>query len=363
MTATPVFGQARKRRAGKRQSRTFGFLLYQALYSPVIFFRTVHKQIVLLGVMFAWGAVVFSYYEHLPLLASFLASVSTITTIGLYVPHGGNFLTMPSTEAGLLIVMIIVSVGSAASILQQTVNTVVNGDLARGEAEKRLIARLKDHAIVIGYTHLGRYVADKLDELGLDYVVVTHNPATYEALTKKKALAVLEQENRPIIALKEAGIETAATLIAAHEKDSDNMVVILSARRLRPTIRIIAVVHDDELMDTAKNAGADVVVPSSITVGHLLALSATTRDLVGLVFSERVGTKEIAQFAVFKSSQLIGKKLEEISLLAHVVGMVRNGELVKNLFDPALRVQEDDTLLVFGDPQGLHQLEEEAKAS
>lgn len=329
----------------------------------MIFVKTVYRQLVILGAMFAWGAAVFSYYEHLPFLDSILASVSTITTIGLYVPNGGNFLTLNRTEAALLIVMILVSVGAAASILQGTVSTAVNGDLARGEAEKRLIKRMKDHVIVFGYAHLGRYVAEKLGDLGLDYVVVTHDPAIYESLTKKKALAVLEHQNRPIVALNEAKIETASTLVTAHENDSDNMLVILSARRLKPDIRIITVVHDDQLLDTAKNAGADVVIPSSVSVGHLLALSVTTRDLVGVVFSEKVGTKEIAQFAVFKSSKLIGRGLSEFTSLAQVIGIVRKGELVQNLFDPALKIMEDDTLLVFGDPIGLHELEKEAGAT
>lgn len=361
MSDVPV--PASPRRPARRQSRTLGFLLVQSLYAPVIFVRTVYKQLMVLGAMFAFGTAVFAYFERLPILDAVLASVSTITTIGLYVPNGGNFVTMNRTEAGLLIVMIVISVGAAASTLQETVNTVVNGDLARGEAEKRIISRIKGHVIVIGYAHLGRYVADKLAGLGFDYVVVTHDPAVYETLSKRKVLAVIEHENRPIVALKEAGIENASTLIAAHDKDSDNMVIILSARRLKPTIRIIAVVHDEELMETAKNAGADVVIPSSITVGHLLALSATTKDLVGVVFSERVGTKEIAQFTVFRSSKLVGRRLEELTPLAHVVGVVRNGELVKNVFDATLRISAEDTLLVFGDPTGLHQLEDEANAS
>jgi hypothetical protein len=32
------------------------------------------------------------------------------------------------------------------------------------------------------------------------------------------------------------------------------------------------------------------------------------------------------------------------------------------VFDPELRIKEDDTLLVFGDPAGLHELEREAEA-
>lgn len=197
-------------------------------------------------------------------------------------------------EEALLIVMIIVAVGAAASLLQATVNTAVSGNLARGEAEKNLIKKMKRHVILFGYAHLGRYVAEKLGEIGVDYVVVTHDPSIYDSLTKKKVMAVLQLENRPIVALKEAGISTASTLIAAHDKDPENMLTTLSARRLRPDIRIISVVHDEQLVDTAKNAGADVVIPSAVSVGHLLALSAVTQDLVGIVFSERVGTKEIA---------------------------------------------------------------------
>lgn len=357
-----MFTQLPKRRP-KRHSRTLGFVLYQSLYAPVVLARNVYKQLTLLAGMFFAGAAIFSYYEHLHPVDALLASVSTITTIGLYVPNGGNFSTLNQTEAELLIVLIIVSVGAAASLLQGTVSTVVNGDLARGAAERSLIKRMRGHVIVFGYAHLGRYVADKLVELGLDCVVVTRDPAIYDALTKRKVLVVLEQENRPIVTLKEAGVEHASTLIAAHEKDSDNMLAILSARRLRPDIRVISVVHDEELTDTARNAGADVVIPSSVSVGHLLALSATTRDLVGIVFSERVGTREIAQFSVFKSSKLIGQRLPDLTKFAHVIGVVRNDELIRDVFDPGLRIQQDDTLLVFGDPAGLHELEKVAGAT
>ncbi len=332
------------------------------MYAPAYLLKAIYRQLIILAGMFALGAWVFMFYERLDFLTALLGSVSTITTIGLYVPGNGNISAVPTNEKILLIVMIIVSVGAAASLLQGTVNAVVNGDLARGEAERSLIKRMKNHVIVFGYAYLGRYVADKLGALGIDYVVVTHDPAIYQTLTKQKVMAVLEQQNRPIVALKEAGIDKATTLIAAHEKDPENILIMLSARRLKPDIRIISVVYDEQLVETAKNAGADVTIPSSVSVGHLLALSATTRDLVGVVFSEKVGTKEIAQFSVFKSSKLIGKKMEDLTRFANVIGVVRNQELIQNVFDPGLRIKQDDTLLVFGDPAGLHELEAEAEA-
>ena len=258
--------------------------------------------------------------------------------------------------------MIVISVGSVASLLQSSVNTITKGDLAKGQAEKKLMQKLKKHVIVLGYTHLGRYVTDKLEDIGLDYVVVTKNAVEYEELLKKNCFAVLESDNQPMEALKNAGIERASMIVVAHEKDPDNMLSILSSRKMRPDIRIISVVHNPSLTETAKDAGADMVIPSSVTVGHLLALSAVTKNIVGVVFSERIGAQEIAEFAVFKSSKLIGKGLQEISKYATVIGVLREGAVVRNLFDPPFIIQEGDTLLVFGEPAGLLALEEQAKA-
>ena len=350
-------------RGGNRESRKLSFLLYDAFYGPYVFLKVVYTQLLVLLIMFIWGAAIFSYYEGLSPLNSLLASVSTITTIGLYVPNGGNFLTLNRTEAGLLIVMIIVSVGAGASILQNTVGSVVNGDLARGEVEKKLMQRLKGHVIVFGYGHLGRYVAEKLGEMGFDYVVVTRNPQIYDSLLKKNTLTVLEIEGHPVDALKAAGIDAAGLVVASHADDPDNMVLVLTARKLRPDVRIVSVVNDPNLVETTKIAGANVVIPASVTVGHLLALSAVTKDLVGIVFSEEIGTKEIAQFTIFKRSKLIGKGMQDVAKLAMVIGVVREDAVVSNIFDPEFRLAEDDIVLVLGDPSNLHALEEEAEAT
>lgn len=346
----------------RRESRTLSFLLYEAFYGPRIFLKEAYRQLLVLLGMFVMGAAIFSYYQGLPPIASFLASVSTITTIGLYVPNGGNFTTLANGEAILLIVLIVVSVGAGASIVQTTVGSVVNGELAKGEVEKKLIKRLRSHTIIFGYEHLGRFVSEKLQELGLDYVVVTRNKQLYDELISKKVFAVHEVEGRPVDSLKEAGIESASTVIVSHQSDPDNLILVLAARKLRPDVRIIAVVHDPNMIETAKEAGADVVIPASVTVGHLLALSAITKDLVGIVFSEKIGTKEIAQFTVFKSSVLVGKGMQEVAKLAMVIGVVRDEAVVKNIFDPEFRLKEGDTVLVLGDPSNLHALEEEARA-
>jgi len=180
--------------------------------------------------MFIFGAIIYSYYDHLPTINAFLASVSTITTIGFFVPNGGNFFTLNPDEAVLLIILIIISVGALASIVQSMVSMLVDGKLAKSEAQKQLMKRLKNHVIVFGYSHLGKYISEKLEELGFDYVIMTKDPNTYNELLKRDIFVVFEYETQPLEALKIAGIDQASMVVIAHEQDSENMLITLTTQ-------------------------------------------------------------------------------------------------------------------------------------
>jgi hypothetical protein len=78
-----IFGRHNKGRIHK-QTRKFSFVFYQALYGPIAFVKAVYRQVLILAVMFIFGAIIYYYYDHLPTISAFLASVSTITTIGMF---------------------------------------------------------------------------------------------------------------------------------------------------------------------------------------------------------------------------------------------------------------------------------------
>jgi voltage-gated potassium channel len=242
------------------------------------------------------------------------------------------------------------------------VSMLVDGQLAKNEAQKQLMKRLRKHVIVFGYSNLGKYVSEKLEELGFDYVIMTKDPNTYNELLQRDVFVVLEYETQPIEALKTAGIDQASMVVIAHEQDAENMLILLTARKMRPDVRIITVVHDPGLIETAKTAGASMVIPDAVTVGHLLALSAVTKGLVGIVFSEKIGAKEIAEFTIFKSSPLIGKGLAEVSKYGQIIGVIRNGKVATDLFEAGFTLRQDDTLLVLGEAQLLYEIERKANA-
>ena len=357
-----MFSNVKQNKRKRKQTRKLSFAFYQALYGPIAFAKAVYRQVLVLALMFFFGALIYYYYDHLPVISAFLSSVSTITTVGMYSPNGGNLFTLNPTEAVLLIVLILISVGALASIVQSMVSMLVDGQLAKSEAQKQLMKRLRKHVIVFGYSHLGRYVSEKLDELGFDYVIMTKDPETYNDLVKRDVFVVLECETQPMEALKNAGVEHADMVVIAHEHDAENMLILLTIRRMRPDIRIITVVHDPNLVDTAKSVGASMVIPDSVTVGHLLALSAVTKGLVGIVFSEKIGAKEISEFSIFHSSPLIGKGLAELAKYGSVIGVIRDGKVTTNIFDPAFVLQENDTLLVLGETELIYKFEKKAKA-
>lgn len=343
----------------RRETRKLSFLLYRMLYGPLSFVRAGYSQLLMLLCMFIFGTFVFSRYEGLPGLLALFASVSTVTTIGLFTPNNGNVFAMNRNEVIMVIVLMIVSVASGASLLQSTIS-VASSERGRAEAKKRLLKRLKKHIIVYGYNHMGKYVDEKLDEIGFDYVVISRDANVVQDLTNDNVFAVLETQTDPIKALKSAGIDKASKIIVADTNDSENIRFILTARKLRPDIKIHTVVQDPSLVETAKDAGADLIIPSSVAVGRLLAFSAGAEDYAGMVFLKRGGSRGllISEFRINTSSPLIGKRLQEVAEHAKIVGVERGGTIVGKIFDGSFTLEENDTLLILDGPANLRKFEE-----
>jgi len=142
---------------------------------PYSIFKHIWKQLLVLSFMIGFGAYVFYYFQKLDPVSALLASVSTISTIGLYAPP---ITEIPVVEKFLLIGIILTSVGSAASLVQGVVNSVVKTDLWLDEVQKSKVKYMKGHIIILGYTHIGRYVAERLITSKRDFCVITRKKKT-----------------------------------------------------------------------------------------------------------------------------------------------------------------------------------------
>jgi Trk K+ transport system NAD-binding subunit len=334
------------------ESAKLTFRVYRMLYGPWNFVSAGYRQMIILISMFIFGMLVFTRYEHLPDLLALFASVSTVTTIGLFSPENGNVYAMNRTEVMLVTMLMIVSVGAGASLVQSTVSRAIS-EGGRAEVNERLIKRLKKHVIVYGYSHMGKYIVERLEEIGYDYVVITRFPDVYNQLRKSDGFVILESETDIIGALKSAGIEKASLVIVADVSDSDNMRFVLTVRKLRPDIRIHTVVHDPSLIEMEKAAGADVVIPSTVAVGDLLAFSADNKELVGVIFTQQMKNEGVVQHTIRERSPLIGKRLKDVSQTMNIIGALRGGKTDARLFDGTFALQQGDILILLGEPTNL----------
>ena len=107
-----------------------------------------------------------------------------------------------------------------------------------------------------------------------------------------------------------------------------------------------------------KAAGANVVIPSTVAVGNLLAFSADDKDLIGVVFTQKMKNEGVSQYTIPAQSPLIGKKLGEITQTMNVIGALRDGKADARLFDGAFTLKEGDTLILLGESTNLKRLPE-----
>ena len=290
---------------------------------PYIVLKRVWVQLLIIALMFFVGAAVFHHFQRLDWLTSLLGSVSTITTIGLYSP---NIVTMPGPEKVLLIIIIIASVGSAASLLQTLISTVTKKEFFMSRIDEVRVSTMSNHIIVMGYSFLGKYVAEKLKDMGTEFVVVAKDDEQVEIARNNGITATSSPVNMVYAALKKAGIERASSLVATYDDDGDNMLSVMVAKQLNPKIRAITIINERELREGAKAAKADVVIAPSDIIGNILATATASNEIVGAFLPGRFGGKNIAEFTITKDGLTIGI-IEQVSPLLLIN---RGGESIPN---------------------------------
>lgn len=123
---------------------------------------------------------------------------------------------------------------------------------------QRDIDRLQGHYIVCGYGRVGRQVLDELAARGLPAVVIEPSD---DALPDEETSALrIRGDATDDGALRAAGIDRAAGLVAAAGDDATNIVVTLSARALNPDLDIVARTIQPEAEDKLRRAGATHVI-------------------------------------------------------------------------------------------------------
>ena len=132
------------------------------------------------------------------------------------------------------------------------------------------VERLSSHAVIVGFGLPGRSAADALRAAGVPFCVVELNPGTVQR-AGHAGVPIVEGHAADEGALRRAGIERAAMLVLAVPDEPAVLAAIPVARRLNPTVRIIARCAFTSAGMEAVRRGADAIVVAEQVVATAIA--------------------------------------------------------------------------------------------
>jgi voltage-gated potassium channel len=309
------------------------------------------------------GTAGFHYVEHWSWFDGFYMVLITLTTIGYQEVH-------PLTQAGryLNVGIILVGVGLVFLILgalgQALLEFEFNNLFGRRKMERE-IARLKDHYIICGAGRVGRAVARQLETKPAQFVILENNEAKAQRIREETNWLVVHADATLEAQLIAARIDHAAGLVAATTTDATNTYVVLTARSLSPTLKIIARASEEGAEKHMRTAGADQVISPYSFAGFRIAQAFLRPHVinfleVALVRSGELGL-ELEELTIDPASVYVGQGLRS-SGIRHDLGITvlaikREGEEMK--YSPAADALlcPGDHLIVMGEPARLRELE------
>ncbi|MBY8880898.1 potassium channel family protein [Streptomyces sp. PLK6-54] len=280
-------------------------------------------------------------------LTSFYYAVVTLTTIGYgdVVPVTGtarlvNTLVITPLRLGFLLVL----VGTTFRALTERTR--------REWSEQSWRRKVRDHTVVIGYGTTGRAAVSTLRARGgrpRRIIVIDPDPAAVGDANRHGLVGIVGDGTGTDV-LERAELGKARHVLIATSRDDTAVLAALTARRMNPSAVITASVARAENVPLLRGGGADNVITSSETAGHLLGVAALNpavgtvlEDLLSVGFGLEVAERPPDAGEVGRGTEHIREPL---------LAVVRDGRPLRYC-DPQIGgIRADDRLIVAREAPG-----------
>jgi len=300
--------------------------------------------------IFIFGISGFMLIEKWSFFDSFYMTVITITTVGF-----GEIHELSSYGRLFTVVLILSTFGTFTYLISLVTALIASGELGKNLKNYRnikMMSGMKNHVIVCGLGRVGNQVVKDLIADGFNVVAIEAN---LERIVPEKVILINGDATSDEI-LEKAGVNSARAIVACLPNDTDNLLIVLSAREKNKSFQIITRASQKSSIDKMKYAGADhVIMPDSIGGTHMASIVSSPvviefLDQIRTIKQDGTNIESIS----FEELPIIyqDKTLEELNVKkqtgATVIGFKsKNGEFVINPADNTL-IEEHSSLLVLG---------------
>ena len=130
------------------------------------------------------------------------------------------------------------------------------------EGCRMLAGEIKNHVIVVGYTHLGARIVQHLRDAHAAYVLIDQDPTAVDDLVRIGEPVIVDNAKQDST-LIDAGVAYAKTVIVATNNVETALLVTKKARERNPAAHIIVRCYVDDFAEILETLGANEVISSS----------------------------------------------------------------------------------------------------
>jgi len=214
----------------------------------------------------------------------------------------------------------------------------------------------RNHIVLCGLGRVGYRIAHELLEAKESVIAIEKDPeAMFVEEMQDVGVPVLIGEARLKKNLLLANIEHARAIILATDDDLTNLDTALTAREIKPEIRVVLRLFDETL---AKKVASQFHMPviSTSQVSAPAFVAAVTGRSVHQCFQLDGQTIHVADLRIFKlPSQTVWTLQKDFGV---TVVLHKKGTGAAALPDPESRIQGGDTIVVAAPIERMHRLEE-----
>ncbi|MGD2043912.1 MAG: potassium channel protein [Acidimicrobiia bacterium] len=292
--------------------------------------RQIFTGLALLAVVVVVGTFGYVIIEGVSPFDAFYMVAITVSTVGFR-----EEFALSTTGQVWTILIIVMGLGLVLYTAVASIEYLIDLDAVRRRRKMNNdIARLSNHVIVCGWGRVGRGTWNVLSAREVPVVVIEADGDRAEAARSSGALTIHGDATHNDV-LELAGVDSAQSAIACVADDSDNLVIALSVKALRPELRVICRATELESERKLRLAGADAVVAPQAVGAERLAMMALQPELAQI-------------FDIVVNGSPVEFRVEELDIAAdgHVAG--------KTIRDSGIRQESGALILaVEGGPESL----------
>ena len=312
---------------------------------------------VLLAAVHVIGVGGYMLIEDWPFLDALYMTIITLGTVG----YGE---TQPLDRNGRIFTMFFIVIGIGAftyaisTVVAFTIESQLFDKWGRRRMERK-IAEMRNHIVLCGGGDSAMHIARELKQTRTPYVVIEIDPGREAALRQldEDMLIVIGDASDTDI-LERAGTPHARGLISCLPDDKDNLFVVIQARDLNESMRVVTRIRHEHLRPKLERAGADAIV-SSQRIGALRIASEMLRPHVVTVLDvmlRQPGDIRVQEIPIGQDAA--GKTIHDLDLPKRVgvipFAMREAGNMTIHFNPPSNRVLNDgDVLIACADPAQL----------